>query len=69
MNKHDPKRTIIEHYNEFIMVNTRMLKPGTELYALPSQCDQVFYSDVPSKERWSYVFIYDPSGRPIKYNV
>ena len=37
MNEHVPKRTIIEHVNEFTMVNTRILEPGIEPYILPSQ--------------------------------
>ena len=36
---------------------------------LPSQCEQVFYSEVPSKVGWSYIVRYNPRGRPVKYNV
>jgi hypothetical protein len=68
MHERDPKRTIIEHDNGFTMVNTRAFEPGTEPYVLPSQCEQVFYSEVPGKAGWSYVVRYDPRGRPIKYN-
>jgi hypothetical protein len=50
------------------MVNKREFELGIEPYVLPSQCDQVFYSKVPSKGGWSYVFRYDPRGRPINYN-
>jgi hypothetical protein len=60
---------VIEHDNGFIMVNTRTLEPGTKLYVLPSQCDQVFYSYVPGKVVWPYVAIYDPRVRLVKYNV
>ena len=48
--------------------NTRALELGTEPYVLPSQCEQVFYSEVPGKAGWSYVVRYDPRGRLVKYN-
>jgi len=51
------------------MVNTRILELSTELYVLPSKCEQVFYYDVPSKVGWSYVVRNHPRGRPVKYNV
>ena len=47
---------------------TREFEPGTEPYVLPSQCEQVFYSEVPGKAGWSYVVRYDPRGRLVKYN-
>ena len=68
MNKRDPDRTVNQHANIFTMVNTREFEPGTEPYVLPSQCEQVFYSEVPGKVGWSYVVRYDPRGRPVKYN-
>lgn len=68
MHERDPERTIIGHDNGFTMVNTRAFESGTEPYVLPSQCEQVFYLEVPSKPGWSYVIRYDPRGRPIKYN-
>jgi hypothetical protein len=68
MHERDPERTVIEHDNGFTMVNTRAFELGTEPYVLPSQCEQVFYSEVPSKAGWSYVVRYDPRGRPVKYN-
>jgi hypothetical protein len=40
---------------------------GTKPYVLPSQCEQVFYSEVPGKSGWSYVVRYDPRGREVKY--
>ena len=40
-----------------------------EPYFLPSQCEQVFYSEVPGRGGWSFVVIHDPRGRMIKYNV
>ena len=49
MNERDPERTIIEHANGFTMVNTRELELGREPYVLPSQCEQLFYSEVPGK--------------------
>jgi len=66
MHAHDPERNVIEHDNGFTMVNTRAFEPGTEPYVLPSQCEQVFYSEVPGKAGWSYVVRYDPRGRPVK---
>ena len=51
------------------MVNAMNHELGTNTYVLPSQCKQVFYSEVPRKSGWSYVFIYDPTGRRVKYNV
>ena len=52
------------------MINTRSFEPvGDEPYVLPSQCEQVFYSEVPHKQGWSFVVRHDPRGRPIKYNV
>jgi hypothetical protein len=68
MHECDPERTVIEHDNGFTMVNTRAFEPATEPYVLPSQCEQVFYSEVPGKEGWSYFVRYDQRGRPIKYN-
>ena len=68
MHECDPGRTIIENTNGFFMVNTRALELGTEPYVLPSQYEQVFYSEVPGKLSWSYIIRYDPRGRPIKYN-
>ena len=50
------------------MVNTREFELGTKPYVLPSQCKQVFYSEVPGKAVWSYVIRYDPRGRLVKYN-
>ena len=55
--------TIIDHSNGFTMANTRALEPGTNPYVLPSQCEQVFYSEVPGKAGWSYIVRYDPRGR------
>ena len=49
LNQRDPDRTIIEHDNGFTMVNTRFFEPGMEPYVLPSQCEHVFYSEVPGK--------------------
>ena len=51
------------------MVNTRVLEPGIEPYVLPIQCEQVFYSEVPSKVGWSFVVRHDPRGRVVKYSL
>jgi len=69
MNERDPDRTVILHDNGFTMVNTRSFELGTNHYVLPSQCEQVFYSEVPGKAGWSFVVRYDPRGRPVKYNI
>ena len=69
MNERDPERTIIEHANGFTMVNTRELEPSTEPYVLPSQCERVFYSEVPGKAGWSYIVRYNPRGISVKYNA
>jgi hypothetical protein len=50
------------------MVNTRAFESGTKPYVLPSQCEKVFYSEVPGKAAWSYVVRYDPRGKLVKYN-
>jgi hypothetical protein len=49
MHERDPERTVIEHDNGFTMVNTREFEPGIGPYVFPSQCEKVFYSEVPSK--------------------
>jgi hypothetical protein len=69
MNECDPDRTVILHDNKFTMVNTRSFEPETNHYVLPSQCEQVFYSEVLGKVGCSFVVRYDPRGRPIKYNI
>lgn len=70
LNPNDPDRNVIEHDNGFTMVNTRLFEPvGDEPYVLPSQCEQVFYSEVPHKPGWSFVVRHEPRGRPIKYNA
>ena len=69
MNERDHDRAIIQHDNKFTMVNTRSFDPGTNHYVLPSQCKQVFYSEVLGRASWSFVVRYDPRGRLVKYNV
>jgi hypothetical protein len=49
MNKHDPDRTVNQHANGFIMVNTRNVEIGLEPHVFPSQCEHVFYSEVPGR--------------------
>ena len=65
LNQCDPDRTIIEHDNGFTMVNTRLFDSGTEPYVPPSQCEQVFYSEVLGKAGWSFVVRHYPRGRLI----
>ena len=52
MNECGLERTIFQHANVFTMVNTKELEPSIETYVLPSQCEQVFYSEVPGKAGW-----------------
>ena len=52
MNERGPERTIIEHANGFTMVNKMENESGIEPYVLPSQCEQVFYLEVPGKAGW-----------------
>ena len=51
------------------MVTTRLFEPGKKPYVLPSQCEQVFYSEVPVKAGRSFVMRHDLRGRPVKYNL
>ena len=69
LNQHDPDRTMFEHDNGFTMVNTRFFEPRIEPYVLPSQCEQVFYSEFPGKASWPFVVRHDPRGRLVKYNL
>ena len=69
MNQRDIDRTIIEHDNGFTMVNTRLFEPGIDPYVLPSQCEHVFYPEVPGKVGWPFVGRHDPRGRLVKYNL
>ena len=62
LNQQHPNRTIIEHDNGFTMVNKRLFELGTEPYVLPSQCEQVFYLEVPGKVGWSFVVRNYPRG-------
>jgi len=49
------------------MIKTTMFERGHHRYVFPSQCEHVFYSNVPGERDWSFVVRYDPRGRPIKY--
>lgn len=69
MSEHDPNIIFIQHDNGLTMVNTRSFEPRSDRYVLPSQCERVFYSEVPERAGWSYVVKYDPRGRSIEYNV
>ena len=62
MNECDIERTIIDHSNGFTIANTRALELFTDPYVPPSQCEQVFYLEVPGKAGWSYIVRYDPRG-------
>jgi hypothetical protein len=67
MHECDEERTVIQHANIFPMIKTTLFERGHDRYVFPSQCEQVFYSNVPSEMDWSFVVRYDPRGRPIKY--
>jgi len=69
MHEHDEERTVIKHANIFLMMKTPFFEKSNDPYVFPSQCEQVFYSKVLRKRDWSFVFRYDPRGRPVKYNV
>jgi hypothetical protein len=49
------------------MIKTTVFERGHDRYVFPSQCEHVFYSNVIGERDWSFVVIYDPRGRPIKY--
>ena len=51
------------------MVNTRFFEPGMQPYVFLSQCEQVFYSKVPSREGWSFIVRHNPRGRLVKYKL
>jgi hypothetical protein len=69
MHEHDEERTIIQHANGFLMIKKTVFEKSNDRYVFPSQREQVFYSKVPGKRDWSFVVIYDPRGRPVKYIV
>jgi hypothetical protein len=69
MHERNEERIVIQHANGFPMIKTMMFERGHDHYVFPSQCEQVFYSKVPGERDWSFVVIYDPRGRPIKYTV
>jgi hypothetical protein len=49
------------------MIKTKLFERGHDHYVFPSQCEQVFYSNVPGERDLAFVVRYDPRGRPIKY--
>ncbi|MCH3075630.1 DUF4216 domain-containing protein, partial [Listeria monocytogenes] len=60
---------VIQHDNEFLMINRSFERVGDEPYVLPSQCEKVFYSKVPHKRGWTFFVRYDPRGRSINHNA
>ena len=50
-----------------MMIKKIVFERGHDHYVFPSQCEQVFYSNVPGERDWSFFVRYDPRGRPIKY--
>jgi hypothetical protein len=69
MHEHDEEEIVMQHANELLMIKTMVFEKANDRYVFPSQCEQVFYSKVPSKRDWSFVVRYDPIGRPVKYIV
>jgi hypothetical protein len=67
MHEHYEERTIIQHANIFPMIKKMVFERRDGRYVFPSQCEQVFYSNVLGEMDWSFVVRYDPRGRPIKY--
>jgi hypothetical protein len=67
MHERDEERNVIQHANGFTNIKTMMFERGHDRYVFPRQCEQVFYSNVPSERHWSFVVRYDPRGRPITY--
>jgi hypothetical protein len=67
MHERDEERTVIQHANWISMIKTMVFERGHDRYVFPSQCEQVFYSNVPGERDWSFVVRYDPRGRPVKY--
>jgi hypothetical protein len=67
MHERDEERTIFQHANGFPMIKTTVFERGHDRYVFPSQCEQVFYSNVLGERDWSFVSRYDPRGRRIKY--
>lgn len=60
MHEHDEEITFIyEHSNGIPMIKTTMFENREDHYVFPSQCEQVFYSKVPSKRDWSFIVRYD----------
>ena len=69
MNVRDDDRTLIQHENGFPMVKTFQFEAGKDRYVFLSQCEQVFYLEVPGENEWSFAIRYDPRGRPIEYTI
>ena len=69
MHEDDDEITIIQHADHFLMIKRTIFWKTNDHYVFPSQCEQVFYSKVPGKRDWSFVVIYDPRGRPVKYTI
>ena len=69
MNVCDDDITLIQNENGFPMVKTSQFEAGKYRYVFQSQCEQVFYSEVASENRWSFSIRYDPRGRPVEYTV
>jgi hypothetical protein len=67
MHERDEERNIIQHDNGFLMIKKMVFERGHDRYVFPSQCDQIFYSNVPCERDWSFVVRYDPRGRTITY--
>jgi hypothetical protein len=69
MNEHDDERTIIQCANGFPMIKTMVFEGQNDLYVFRSQCESIFYSNVPGEMDCSFVVRYDPRGRTVKYTI
>jgi hypothetical protein len=66
MHVRNEERTVIQHANGFLMIKTTVFERVHDLYVFPSQCEHVFYSNVPGERDWSFVVRYDPRGSHCK---
>jgi hypothetical protein len=50
MHERDEKITFIQHANKFPMIKKMVFERGHDRYVFPSQCEWVFYSNVPGEK-------------------
>jgi hypothetical protein len=49
MHEHNEERNVIQCANGFLMIITMVFERGHDHYVFPSQCENVFYSNVPGE--------------------